>query len=138
FTSRPRGRQKKVGRPSGRPFYYLPRFFLGAGISSCSQRQITPPITPPRIGATQNSQSECQASGPPKIAVAVERAGLTEAFDTGMAIRWISVSASPIAIGAKPTGALRNVEPTITTRNIAVQTTSVIAAEASENPCAPP
>ena len=63
-----------------------------------------PPITPPTIGATQNSQSVSSAWAPPKIAVAVERAGLSEAFDTGIATRWNSVSASPIAIGAKPAG----------------------------------
>jgi hypothetical protein len=57
------------------------------GISSCNQRQTAPPITPPNIGATQNSHSELIASGPPKIAVAVERAGLSDAFDTGIATR---------------------------------------------------
>jgi hypothetical protein len=43
---------------------------------------------------------------------------------TGMLIRWIRVSARPMAIGAKPVGALPWVEPMITTRNIAVITTS--------------
>ena len=61
-------------------------------------------MTPPTIGATQNSQSEPQASAPPKIAVAVERAGFTDAFDTGIATRWMTVSDRPIAIGAKPAG----------------------------------
>ena len=49
-------------------------------------------MTPPRIGATQNSQSEFQACGPAKIAVAVERAGLSDAFDTGIAIKWNKIS----------------------------------------------
>jgi len=35
----------------------------------------------------------------------VLRAGFTDVAVTGMLIRWISVSAKPIAIGAKPLGA---------------------------------
>src|SRR5205085_7543745 len=58
---------------------------LGYAGSSYSHLDTMPPITSPTIGATQNSQSEPQASGPPKSAVAVERAGLSEAFDTGIA-----------------------------------------------------
>src|SRR5687767_7493781 len=73
--------------------------------SSCSHFEMAPPIMPPTIGATQKSQRSLSASAPPKIAVAVERAGLSEAFETGIATRWNSVSASPIAIGAKPAGA---------------------------------
>src|SRR6185369_15999746 len=80
-----------------------PPFLRQAG-SSYSHFETIPPITPPTIGATQNSQSDPQASAPPKIAVAVERAGLTDAFDTGMATRWMTVRNSPIAIGAKPAG----------------------------------
>src|SRR5262249_22394904 len=57
------------------------------------------------------------ARGPPKIAVAVERAGLREAFDIGMATRWNMVSAKPIAIGANPAGGPPGAAPTITTRN---------------------
>src|SRR5579864_1353077 len=59
----------------------------GCFISGCSHREIRPPTTPPRIGATQNSHSDVSAMPPPKIAVAVERAGLTEAFEIGMAMR---------------------------------------------------
>src|SRR5215831_20862080 len=53
----------------------------------CSQRAIKPPITPPTIGATQNSHTQESAMPPPKIAVAVERAGLTDALLIGMATR---------------------------------------------------
>ena len=73
-----------------------------------------------------------QASEPPKIAVAVERAGLSEALDTGIATRWNSISASPIAIGAKPAGARGDVTLTITSRNSAVITISISATATSE------
>src|SRR6516165_2889583 len=53
----------------------------------CSQRAIKPPTTPPTIGATQNSQRQDSETPPPKIAVAVERAGLTDALLIGMATR---------------------------------------------------
>ena len=39
------------------------------------------------------------------------RAGFTDVLVTGMLIRWISVSARPIAIGAKPAGARLSVAP---------------------------
>src|SRR3954451_22228591 len=74
--------------------------------SSLSQRYRTPPTAPPRIGATQNSQSCASAHPPAKRAGPVLRAGLTEQFVTGMPTRLIKVSPSPIAIGAKPAGAL--------------------------------
>ena len=78
------------------------------------------------------------ASAPPKIAVAVERAGLSDAFDTGIATRWNSVSASPIAIGANPAGQFFVVTPMMTMRNSAVITTSMISTASSENCPAPP
>ena len=53
------------------------------------------------------------------------RAGLTDVLVTGMLIRWINVRPSPIAMGAKPTGAFPCVEPMIMNRNIMVITTSV-------------
>src|ERR1051325_5926875 len=106
-------------------------------VSSCSQLPTNPPIAPPTIGATQNSQSDCNASAPPKIAVAVERAGLSEAFETGMATRWNRVSASPMAIGAKPAGQFLVVTHMMTIRNSAVITISISATETSEE-CVPP
>src|ERR1700688_1292034 len=93
--------------------------------SSWSQRPMKPPMTPPTIGATQKSHSDDRATLPPKIAVAVERAGLTEALETGMATRWMNVRVRPIAIGAKPAAALGDVTLTITTRNRAVSTVSI-------------
>jgi len=50
-------------------------------------------MTPPTIGANQNSHKQESAVPPPKIAVAVERAGLTDALLIGMATRLIMVSA---------------------------------------------
>src|SRR6185437_7036939 len=96
-----------------------------------------PPITPPTIGATQNSQSEPQASAPPKIAVAVERAGLTDALETGIATRWITVRNRPIAIGAKPAGQFAVVTHMMTIRNRAVITISIRPTATSEE-CVPP
>jgi len=50
---------------------------------------------------------------------------LTEVLVTGIEIRWIRVKAKPMAIGANPAGARASVAPMITTRNIAVITTSL-------------
>jgi hypothetical protein len=46
-----------------------------------------PPSTAPRIGASQNSQSCASAHPPTMRAGPVLRAGLTETYVTGMAIR---------------------------------------------------
>ena len=73
-------------------------------------------MTPPTIGAIQNSQSEPSATPPPKMAVAVERAGFTDALSTGIATKWMKVSVNPMAIGAKPIGAFGDVTLTITVR----------------------
>ncbi len=63
-------------------------------------------MTPPTIGATQNSQSWPSAQPSPPTARAsagpVERAGFTDVFVTGMLMRWISVSVRPMASAAKP------------------------------------
>ena len=56
------------------------------------------------------------------------RAGFTDVFVTGMLIRWISVSARPIAMPAKPAGARRCVAPRITMRNMNVMTISQTSA----------
>lgn len=65
-----------------------------------NQRCTIPASPPPISGATQNSQS-CSIAHPPwKIATAAYRAGFTEVLATGIEIRWISVSASPMASGA--------------------------------------
>ena len=55
-----------------------------ASRSSCCQRLITPATAAPSMGANQNSQS-CAIYGPPaNSAGPVLRAGLTEAFVTGI------------------------------------------------------
>ena len=58
----------------------------------------------PTIGARMNSHSCVIASPPANSAGPIDRAGFTDVFVTGMLTRWISVSARPIAIGAKPFG----------------------------------
>ena len=80
------------------------------------------------IGASQNSHSCDSAPLPANSATAVERAGLTEVLVTGMEIRWIKVSASPMASGANPAGARPSVAPMITIRNMAVSVISLIKA----------
>jgi hypothetical protein len=55
--------------------------------SACSHLATTPPMTPPTMGATQNNHSDCSAAAPPNIAVAVERARLSDALETGIATR---------------------------------------------------
>lgn len=58
----------------------------------------------PRIGAAQNSHNWVGAPSPLKTATAVERGGLTGVLLIGIEMRWISVIAKPIAMGAKPMG----------------------------------
>ena len=58
-----------------------------------------------------------------------ERAGFTDVFVTGMLMRWMSVSAKPIAIGANPGDARFAVAPRMTIRNPKVITISVHSAE---------
>src|ERR1051325_5830760 len=142
----PREPHSAHARESGHPV--LPCFGLGPrlrgeervrvqAVSSCSHLAIRPPMMPPTIGATQNSQSEPQASAPPKITVAVERAGLTEALETGIATRWMTVRNRPIAIGANPAGQFFVVTHMMTIRNRAVITSSIKPTERSEE-CVPP
>ncbi len=60
------------------------------------------------------------------------RAGFTLVLVTGMLTRWMSVRHSPMAMGAKPAGALREVAPRITNRKKKVMTASVRKAEPRE------
>ena len=60
------------------------------------------------------------------------RAGLTDVFVTGMLMRWMSVSASPIAMGAKPDGARVSVAPRMISMKNIVMTTSRTSAASSE------
>jgi hypothetical protein len=53
-------------------------------------------------------------------------AGLTDVLEIGIEMRWISVSASPIAKPAKPFGALSSVAPRMTSRKTPVSTSSAI------------
>ena len=64
------------------------------------------------------SQRPTSSAGP------VLRAGLTEVLVTGIEIRRMSVSASPIASGAKGAGERASVAPRMTTRKPAVSSAS--------------
>src|SRR6185312_3549792 len=88
-------------------------------------RPITPAISAPSKGATQNSQSWPTYSPPANNAGPVLRAGFTEVFVTGMATRWIRVSASPIGMPANPVAAPFEVVPMMTIRKKKVITTSI-------------
>ena len=92
------------------------------------------------MGATQKSHSCSIAQPPTKTAGPVLRAGFTEVFVTGMLMRWMRVSAKPIARPANPTGARLCVAPRITIRNMKVITTSQTSAEVKPYPpgeCSP-
>ena len=56
-------------------------------------------------------------------------AGLTDVFVTGILTKWINVKPNPIAIPAKPFGALSSVAPSMINRNIPVITVSVTKAD---------
>ena len=90
---------------------------------------MSPPSNPPPSGAAQNSQSCCKAQPPTNSACPVERAGLTEVLSTGIEIRWIYVSASPMAMGAKPAGTRLSVEPRMTSKKNPVKMVSIRIAE---------
>src|SRR5882672_1534009 len=112
----------RYGRPSSQPLPFPSPMYL----------YTYAPSAPPAIGATQNSHSCSSAQPPANTATPVLRAGFTEVLVTGMLIRWMSVSARPIAMGAKPCGARLSVAPRMTTRNIAVITTSLTSAATIE------
>ena len=50
----------------------------------------------PISGASQNTHSCAGAPSPLKNATPVDRAGLTDVFEIGIEIRWISVRVRPI------------------------------------------
>src|SRR5437762_14359471 len=64
-----------------------------------------PAARAPTIGATQSTHNCARAQPPTNRAGTVLRAGFTDVPVTGMLMRWINVSAKPIAMPAKPTGA---------------------------------
>ena len=76
-----------------------------------------------------------RAQSPWNTAVASERAGLTEVFDTGIDMRCTSVRPRPVAIGPKPVGTpLVLVVPNTMSTKIAVTTISVIATDSRPKP----
>ncbi len=72
---------------------------------------MTAPSAAPASGASQNNQTWLIAPFCANTAAASERAGLTDVLLTGIDTRWISVRPKPMAIGAKPAGAVEAVEP---------------------------
>lgn len=99
-----------------------------------------PAMIAPTIGATQKSQSWPIAQSPTKIAWLVLRAGFTDVLVTGILIKWISVSPSPIERPAKYLGAFECVDPSIIIRNINVIAISQMRAAAMLYPpgeCSP-
>jgi hypothetical protein len=106
----------------------------GELVSSNRYFQTTAAITAPIRGATINSQS-CDSAIPPATTAGPRlRAGFTEVPVMGIVTIWIMASESPIAIPAKPAGALLLVAPKMTIRKIKVITTSAINADAREYP----
>ena len=83
-----------------------------------------PGEAPPRIGATQKSQSCCRAQPSAKTAVAVLRAGLRERLVTGIPAQLIRATAKPMARGAKPCGARLSVAPRMIRRKKKAKTVS--------------
>ena len=82
-----------------------------------------PPIDDRTRGASEQRRDPEQpelliAQPPTNSAGPVLRAGLTDVLVTGIDTRWMSVSASPMASGAKPTGALPCVAPMMTNRKL--------------------
>jgi len=86
------------------------------------------PVIAPTIGATKNSHNWLRAAPPASKAGPKLRAGLTDVPVIGMPTIWITVSAQPIAIPAKPALAVDEVAPSITTKKNAVKTASAINA----------
>jgi hypothetical protein len=80
----------------------------------------------PARTATAAAAPSHRRTGRPGAARRVDRS-----IGDGIEIRWIRVSARPMAMGAKPAGARASVAPMMITRNIAVITTSLVKPAAS-------
>ena len=80
------------------------------------------------MGTTQNNHTCPKGSPPTKIACDNERAGFTEVLVIGILIKWISVSAKPMATPANFPFANLSVAPSITNRKNKVKTNSAINA----------
>src|SRR6185312_4597164 len=82
----------------------------------------------PIIGAAQNNHNCCPYPSPESAnnTDAVDRAGFTDVFVIGMPTRWINVSPSPIANGAKPFAARWSVAPRMISKKNPVSTASAM------------
>ena len=86
-------------------------------------------------GKTMNAHTCSSAQSPWNTAVASDRAGLTDVFDTGIAIRCTSVRPNPAAIGPNQVGTpLMLVVPSTISTKTAVTTISMIATDTRSNP----
>ena len=72
---------------------------------------VAPAIAAPMIGATMNNHTCAIAALPANHTTPSERAGLTDAFVTGIAARLVTVKAKPMAMGARPFGARHRWRP---------------------------
>lgn len=91
-------------------------------------------MSPPIMGAIQNSQSWLRAVPPTMTAGPRLLAGFTDVPVIGMPTRWMRTRLKPIGIPAKPFGTFSLVEPKITRRKMKVNATSAMNPEAIGNP----
>src|SRR6056297_3590838 len=97
--------------------------------------QSAPARAAPIAGNTMNAHTWPSAQSPWNTAVASERAGLTDVFDTGIEIMCTSARPKPAAMGPKPFGTpLSSVVPSTIRTKIAVTTISMIATDSSAKP----
>ena len=109
------GVQQRDAQLSGRVRPPSPPAAARPGRRRPRSRRTSRPRSPRRAsGATMNSHSWAMASPPANSAGPIDRAGFTDVLVIGIDTRWISVSESPIAIGANPRGARVSVVPRIT------------------------
>ena len=111
----PSGRAKKASRDRGKAFLKDRRaglsgfsffaaafaFFLAAAAVAGDELVNDTAEHAADDRATQKSQSCFTAMPPTNTATAVERAGFTDVFVTGMLMRWMSVRQRPIAMGSE-------------------------------------
>ena len=73
-------------------------------ITRAPRRARVSAMAAPIAGNTMKAQTWPSAQSPWNTAVASDRAGFTDVFDTGIEIMWTSAKPSPAAIGPKPFG----------------------------------
>src|SRR5215216_5682650 len=84
-------------------FWATPTSALGTPVMSA---YVAPAIAAPMMGAMMNNHTCASAALPANHTTPSERAGLTDAFVTGMATRLVTAKPRPIAMGATPGAAI--------------------------------